>query len=142
LHFQRKALRLSQNGTIVLADRYPQAEAKGTYDGPSRLDIEGLGMLGRLLQSYEHSVYKKLMSTQPDLVIKLIAPVEVALERKPDHDPDSIAAKVELTRNIKFGGAPIVEIDAAKPLNEVLLEVRRHVWSVIRATAEGKRVIP
>jgi thymidylate kinase len=142
LHFQRKALRLSQNGTIVLADRYPQAEVTGTYDGPSRLDIEDLGVLGRLLQSYEHSVYKKLMSTQPDLVIKLIAPVEVALERKPDHDPDAIAAKVELTRNIKFGGAPIVEIDAAKPLNEVLLEVRRHVWSVIRATAEGKRVIP
>lgn len=142
LHFQRKALRLSHNGTIVLADRYPQAEVTGTYDGPSRLDTEGLGVLGRLLQSYEHSVYKKLMSTQPDLVIKLIAPVEVALERKPDHDPDSIAAKVELTRNIKFGGAPIVEIDAAKPLNEVLLEVRRHVWSVIRATAEGKRVIP
>lgn len=142
LHFQRKALRLSHNGTTVLADRYPQAEVKGTYDGPSRLDIEGLGALGRILQSYEHSVYKKLMSAQPDLVIKLIAPVEVALKRKPDHDPDAIAAKVELTRKIMFNGAPIVEIDAAKPLDEVLLEVRRHVWSVIRATAEGKRVIP
>ncbi len=142
LHLQRKAQRLSRNGTIILADRYPQTEVKGTYDGPSRLDIAGLGILGRLLQRYEHNVYKKLTSTQPDLVIKLIAPLEVVLERKPDHDPAAIAAKVELTRNIMFGGAPIVEIDAAKPLDEVLIEVRRHVWSVICATAEGKRVLP
>ncbi len=142
LHLQRKAQRLSRNGTIILADRYPQTEVKGTYDGPSRLDIVGLGVLGRLLQRYEHRVYKKLTSTQPDLVIKLIAPLEVALERKPDHDPDAIAAKVELTRSIMFGGAPIVEIDAAKPLDEVLTEVRRHVWSVIRVTAEEKRALP
>lgn len=142
LHLQRKAQRLSRNGTIILADRYPQTEVKGTYDGPSRLDIAGLGLLGRLLQSYEHRVYQKLASTQPDLVIKLIAPLEVALKRKPGHGPDAIAAKVELTKNIMFGGAPIVEIDAAKPLDEVLIEVRRHVWSAVRATAEGKRVLP
>lgn len=137
LHLLHKARRLAQGGTIVVADRYPQTEVYGTYDGPSPLGIAKLGVPGRALQRYEHRNFAKMERIHPDLIIKLVAPLDVALARKPDHDPASIARKIEITRQITFDGSRVVEVDAALPLEAVLLEVRRHVWAVMRTTAEA-----
>jgi thymidylate kinase len=136
LYHQRRAQRLALGGTTVLADRYPQNEVHGTYDGPSRLDQPGIGLLARALQRDEHRSFSRLAETRPDLVIKLIVPVEVAQARKVDHDPLSLAEKVRLTRIIGFNGALVVEIDATQPLEAVLRDVRRHAWSSVRAAAE------
>jgi thymidylate kinase len=136
LHLLHKAQRLAKNGTIVVADRYPQTEVFGTYDGPSRLGISKLGILGRALQRYEHRNFAKMEHIRPDLVIKLVAPLDMALARKPDHDPTSIARKIDLTRQITFEGASVVEVDASLPLAAVVMEVRRHVWTAMRSAAE------
>jgi thymidylate kinase len=137
LHLLRKAQRLARGGTIVIADRYPQTEIYGTYDGPSRLGMPKLGFLGRALQRYEHRNFAKMSRIHPDLIIKLVTPLDVALARKPDHDPDQIARKIDATQKIMFGGAPIVEIDASLPLDTVLLEARRYVWATVRSKTEA-----
>jgi len=136
LHLLRKALRLTRKGTIVLADRYPQIEVQGIFDGPSRLDAPGLNWFGRLLQLDEHGSFRRMSTIKPDLVIKLMAPLDVALSRKPDHDPNLIASKIELTRRLQFGGVETVEVDTSLPLETVLLDVRRHIWNAVRKKTE------
>jgi thymidylate kinase len=136
LHLHRRAERLARAGTIVLADRYPQIEVHGTYDGPSTLNQPGIGLVGRVLQRIEHRSFKKLADARPDLVIKLIVPFDVASARKGDHDPVSLVEKIRLTRDIRFNSSRTVEVDASQPLDAVIREVRRHVWSSIQQAGE------
>lgn len=136
LHMLRKTQILSKQGTIVLGDRYPQSEVFGIFDGPSQPNASGLGFLGKWLQQYEHYCYKCMSKIHPDLIIKLVVPLDVALARKPDHSPELIAEKINLTRSLKFGGVTTVEVDASLPIDTVLLEVRNHVWDVVSRMAK------
>jgi thymidylate kinase len=68
-----------------------------------------------------------MTSHRPDLVLRLNVDLDTACARKPDHRRELLARKVEATPRLKFNGATIVDIDASKPLDDVLAAARAAV---------------
>jgi thymidylate kinase len=75
----------------------------------------------------EQEKFQNMAELAPDLVIKLHVPNEVAANRKPDHNVDNIHRKAEITQKIKFNGSK-VDINASKPIEEVLDSTKKEVW--------------
>lgn len=117
-----------KSGAILITDRYPQNQFTGIYDGPrlSRRDAEQ--GVRQFFAGLEEKRYQKLSSISPDVVIKLHLPLEVALERKPDHSAENIQRKAEITKELKFNGSKIVDVDTSGPYEEVLKSVKQVVW--------------
>jgi thymidylate kinase len=123
-----RAAEARRRGTLVIADRYPQTEFPGIYDGP-RIQVERHdSFVRRLLSRIEFSRYRRIESTPPDVLIRLHVPVELALLRKPDHNPEAVKQKVAATPKLRFDGARIVDVDASKPLDQVMVSVKKAVW--------------
>jgi hypothetical protein len=68
-----------------------------------------------------------MASFRPNLVIRLNVDVDTAFARKPDHNFNSLKQKVEATPKLRFGGAPIVDIDSRLPLEAVLSSARHAI---------------
>lgn len=125
----RRAHRERRKGSVLITDRFPQRQYRGIYDGP-RLDrSEGAPALRRYFGRLEERIYRKIEDLSPDLVVRLHVPATVALQRKPDHSEAEIRRKADLTRQIEFPGARLVDIDASAPLEEVLRSVKQVVWA-------------
>lgn len=107
-------------GLAVLADRFPQVEVPGPMDGLGLAAVAGAGgMLGSLARR-EHRRYAWMAAHRPDLVIRLNVDLATALARKPDHRPSSLARKIHDMPLLTFGGAPVLDLDATRPLDEVI----------------------
>jgi thymidylate kinase len=130
-----EARRLAAAGSMVVLDRFPQAEVNGIYDGPRLQDGNSFAWAARA----ERRGYASLAGHMPDLVIKLVVSPEVAHARKPDHSLATIARKCALTRQLAFDGAAVVAIDADQPLDKVMLDAKRAVWRHILKAADAPR---
>jgi hypothetical protein len=98
-------------GITIVTDRYPQVEVPGLHDGPiiaGRATTAGL----RALQAREGVLYAEMAAYVPTLVIRLHVDVDTVMARKPDHDRALIARKVATVPDLKFNGAPMVDLDA------------------------------
>jgi hypothetical protein len=127
---------MAQRGTIVLADRWPQAEIQGLCDGPSASPVHNFGWLSNILRRYELRLIKQQSSIRPDLIIKLIVPLDIALQRKSDHPAEILSRKIDAIQKLTFGGVEVVEVDSVQPLQEVVRSVRCHLWTTLRRVAE------
>lgn len=116
----RRTLALRRKGVTVITDRYPQKEVPGFYDGPGLAAARAEGPLVRWLAAREWALYEEMAGHVPNLVIRLNVDAATALARKPDHKPDSIAAKVAVTPLLSFNGAPMVDLDATMDYAEEL----------------------
>lgn len=68
-------------------------------------------------------------------MLKLKVTPEVALARKPDHDPATISEKIGIIDALDFPQCAVVDIDATQPLETVLLEARRAIWKHVSRRA-------
>jgi hypothetical protein len=68
-----------------------------------------------------------MTSNLPDLVLRLNVDLETAYARKPDHSRESLARKVAATPLLKFNGAPIADLDATAPLDDVVAAAKEAV---------------
>lgn len=130
----RKMLALREAGVIVLTDRYPQTDVAGFYDGPGLSAARAEGWFVSLLARKEREMYDWMASHRPDVVIRLNVDPATAHSRKPDHDFDLLARKVQATAKLRFGGAPIIDIDSTQPYPEV----RSAVAWVVSTTLQKK----
>ena len=64
---------------------------------------------------------------KPDLVIKLNVDLDVACIRKPDHRREALAKKIAVTPQLTFDGSQLIDIDANKPLDEVLVDAEKAI---------------
>ena len=123
----RHMLACHKKGLIVLTDRYPQEQIPGAYDGtvfpPNVTGSRFVSWLAEL----ERKAFHWMASYKPDLVIKLNVDLEVACARKPDHKRESLARKIAITPQLTFNGAELIDIDANKPLDEVLNDAENAV---------------
>lgn len=119
----RRMLRLRRRGNIILADRFPQTEIKGGYDGMMLPANPTPSRLVNRLAELEKSAFRWMTGCRPDLVIKLNVSLDVACARKPDHRRTSLAKKVAITPQLTFSGSRVANIDADRPLDEVLSAV-------------------
>lgn len=114
-------------GFVVLTDRYPQNEFEGLCDGPRLLNCKGFGA------KKEKQCFRIAQLCPPDLAIKLIVSPEVAKQRKPEEiELETSNNLTERVKKIKFSEkTKSVLIDADKPQEEVILEIKRVIWNEI-----------
>lgn len=129
----RRMLALRRQGKIIVTDRYPQLELPGAYDGPGLSTTASGSALVRWLARRERVAYEWMTGYRPDLVIRLNVDLDTACARKPDHRRELLRDKVAVTPLLKFNDAPIVEIDANRPLPEVLGQARAIVTRALAA---------
>lgn len=125
----RRMLRARRQGIAILADRFPQTAVPGPMDG---LGLAGATAgLPRLLAGRERAHYAWMEQFRPDLVIRLNVDLATALARKPDHRPSSLQIKVADVPRLTFNGAPIVDLDATQPLDEVIEQAKAAIRPVL-----------
>jgi len=130
-----EARRLAKGGSMVVLDRFPQAEVAGIYDGPRLQGGKSFDWAARA----ERKGYEDLARMKPDLLVKLVVSPAVAHARKPDHSLAAIERKCALTRELRFEGVEVATIDADQPLDQVMLEAKRLVWRHILKNAHAAR---
>lgn len=112
-------------GGIIILDRYPQLQFDGIYDG-IKVDEQY-----RNYRAKEEKYLRQTNIIQPDMVFKLIIPVEVSLERKPDDNEQTIMRKVNITKKLIFETSKVFEINATQDYKEEILEIKRLVWEYL-----------
>lgn len=130
----RSSVRFSQQGGIALFDRYPQCEAAGFNDGPKIRDIFGkktknkvLGAFANLFANKEEKRIKAASTIQPDVVFKLILPVEESIRRKPAESERNVSLKHDFILNWDIGKKQY-NIDACQDYDEEILEIKKLIW--------------
>ena len=124
-----KAKKGASEGRIVLTDRYPQNQYAGINDGPCTQQAV-CSFLDSWLVRYIQGAHKRIEQLPPDIVVKLLVPPEIGLQRKPDLSIDNIRKKAEVIAKVNFEGAKTLEVDATKPLAEVVCTMKRELWSL------------
>ena len=127
----RAAQRHAGRGAIVLFDRYPLPSVPvlgRSMDGP-RLEQEirppWSPAVARLVDR-ERRLYDRM--TPPRRIVALKVSAAESLRRKPDHDPDGIAAKTEAIRTSVTDGTDLVIIDADQDIDRVVPHVKARMW--------------
>jgi hypothetical protein len=129
----RRSLRARRRGMIVICDRYPQVQIEGYNDGPLLGGwLTSPSWIRRALARFERRIHDRAVLMAPDLIIKLDVPPQVAAKRRPEETLDELARRRNAVHTIHYGNrCRHIEIDASAPIEEVLLSVKRAVWSVI-----------
>jgi Thymidylate kinase len=126
INMLKHAKLLSQNNSLVICDRFPQKDIKGFFDGP-KLQSGKLTWLSKL----EMKLFSILQQTAPDVVFRLnVAPV-IAAQRKLGHDAIMIEQKCRHVSLLSFGNAKLIDVDASKNYEQVLLDLKRKIWENI-----------
>ena len=126
----RRMLAARRRGIAILADRFPQTEVPGPMDGLGLARAKAGGWRG-LLARRERAQYEWMERYRPDLVIRLNVDLATALARKPDHRPSSLRTKIDDVARLTFGGAPIVDLDSTRPLDEVIEQAKAAIRAVL-----------
>jgi thymidylate kinase len=127
----RLASRRVAEGAIVLFDRYPLPSVPvfGRAMDGARLDQEiaqpRAPGVARLV-AQERGLYARI--APPDHILALNVSAAESLRRKPDHDPDGVAAKTAAIRTSVTDSAHLVVIDADQDIDGVLAEVKATIW--------------
>lgn len=122
----QRARRLASHGRIVICDRYPlpQITVDGPRGGTGRdADLHGLS---RLLVEIDRRLYASIPA--PDMVVVLRVTPEIAVRRRPDADPRVIDSRAREVLDAAWG-PDVAVIDATRPVDTVLRNVKTSVWS-------------
>ncbi|OSP53629.1 hypothetical protein BV911_16965 [Pseudoruegeria sp. SK021] len=126
--------RAATKGTIVVADRYPSLEVGAIDSSPfSDAAIAASGSrLKSVLMRRERRFYENL--PQPDLVIRLVAPIETTLARDASRnkrdgpDPQSLRRRRDIETVAEFPGVPVSLVSSNRSLDDTIADVVRGVW--------------
>lgn len=118
-----------KSGIVVLTDRFPLKEFESMampMDGP-RLK-EDRDNIGQFFSQKEAYYYNNIRL--PDKILVLQVVLDELRRRKADLDISLHREKAEIVNDI-IESEHITLIDANKPYDEVLLEVKRKIWNVL-----------
>lgn len=126
-----RARRFAASGGLVVCDRFPLPEiklmdcARTTCLAPS----VSLGRLARYLVHRERSYYEDF--GRPDVLIVLKVHPDIAVERKPEEDPDFVRARACEVWNADWTGTLASLVDASLPRGHLSTEIKRLAWSAL-----------
>nr|WP_237391330.1 hypothetical protein [Cedecea sulfonylureivorans] len=130
----RRMLAKSRRGTLLVTDRYPQAEVAGfRFDGPQLAKTTGGNRWISWLRKREQGFYQWMASYPPLLLIRLAIDEETAWLRKPDHQRSALRDKIAVIPQLTFNGARILELDGRRPASEIFDESLRAVKHTLAA---------
>ena len=119
------------NGMVVLLDRYPQCSVYGVNDGPLLHSyIDSCNICLKSIAQYEYSIYKMFEKNPPDLTIRLIAPIEIAIERKSEMTQEELQKKLATVMAMK-PSKDIVTIDTAVDKKVSFGKVMECIWGKV-----------
>jgi thymidylate kinase len=124
-----RARRFANNGGLVVCDRFPLREIE-LMDGPileRTLGALPRGRLVRHLIRVEQAQYRPI--ARPDVLIVLRVDPEIAVRRKTDEDPNSVRTRSREIWERDWRGTSAHVIDAARPPDEVLADIKSCLWS-------------
>lgn len=139
----KRAWQARRKGILVVCDRFPQADIEGYNDGPllGRLLERRLPFL-RWLGSWEKASYARTALYPPDLVLRLLGPVEVLGHRRPEMDSARIHRKQEGIRAVRFPrSTSVVDIDAGQPLEDVVARAMSAIGSMIARNTDMEDLV-
>ena len=126
-----KARRHAAVGAVVICDRYPVPQIR-LMDGPVTTSIgqsRGLTRLGRFLVQYERDCYRRIWA--PDVLIVLRVAPRVAVQRKGEEDSTFVQRRSQEVWGADWSSTGAFVIDADRPMNEVVAEIRSILWTVL-----------
>jgi thymidylate kinase len=133
----RQAMRAAAAGRVVICDRYPSTRP-GTIDG-SCFDDGALALcrspLKRWLMMRERSLYRAL--PRPDLVIKLLAPLDISVRRdalrdkEGGPDGDAVRRRWDMENGLEFPGVAVARIATDRPLDDTVASVLTAAWAAL-----------
>jgi thymidylate kinase len=129
-----RARRLIARGAVVLSDRYPHPRLASMEAPliPSRAEQEGVD--GRLVQAMavlEERYHRSI--APPELLVVLRLDPELAVSRKHSERPESVRSRGAEVWNIDWSASGAHIVDASQPLDAVVRELKKLVWSALRA---------
>ena len=128
----RKMLCKSQQGYLLITDRYPQVEVPGfRFDGPQLAKTTGGNGWIKMLRQRELKLYQWMASYLPVLLIRLGIDEQTAFARKPDHQLAALQEKIAVTPQLTFNGARILELDGRQPADEILQASLRAIHAAL-----------
>lgn len=128
----RKMLHKSEQGYVLITDRYPQVEVPGfRFDGPQLAKTVGGNRWVCLLRKWELKLYRWMSSYIPVLLIRLGIDEQTAFSRKPDHSPVALHEKTIVIPTLHFNGASILELDGRLPADFIVSESLRSIQAVL-----------
>lgn len=118
-------------GSLIFVDRWPTLNGQIT-DGPRLSNLQGRNFFECYVQKRELEFFRKVELLRPDLVFKLTAPPEVALQRKPGEFSreyiENCNSEIHL-RKIK--AQRVVEIRTNRPEDSLDLEMSKIIWDLL-----------
>jgi thymidylate kinase len=126
--------RKAAQGSIVLYDRYPLEAIRifnRPMDGPriATLCNGQAGPLDRKLAQVEEGIYQRILPAE-HLFVLHVSP-DVSQARKPEHKRERIEAKSHAIVHMDRDGLNLTDIDADQPLDQVLLQIKSAIWSLL-----------
>lgn len=113
------------NGGIMVVDRYPQLQFFGIADGRK------VNPAFPKLQKEEENYLKIAEEIQPDLVFKLVIPVELSKQRRPEDSVEILQKKWEILQAVAYPKAKVIEVDATQPLEKELVFIKQRIWEML-----------
>lgn len=126
LNSLRLAKKMSSAGSVIICDRFPQKTILGINDGPN-LQQQNNDWWAKS----EMNLFNKVHEVEADIIIRLQVAPEVASARKPEHDRESIKKKCEIIDLITFEHTTVLNIDANRPYDQVLSNVKQEIWKLL-----------
>lgn len=129
----RRMTRARNRGMVVICDRFPQSDFPGFNDGPLLARWhQHRWRICRWLASWEAMPYIAAGRASPDMVIRLVAAPAVVSLRRPEMSRQGLERRVEAVKALRFPPTTrVIELDAAGDLDEIAIDARRHVWSIL-----------
>lgn len=122
-----RARSMLRNGWILVADRFPHPTER-LCDGPAIVLGDGDPPVRRALAHAERAMYARMTRRRPDLVVRLLLPVEESLRRKPDHRELDIRAKLAAAERAQYDAVASITVRADAPLDSVLRAIKLAMW--------------
>lgn len=129
----RQMVRAQNRGMIVVCDRFPQTHTAGFGDGPLLAHWRNHpNALLRKLAAWEAVPYVEAGACQPNLVLKIVVPPEVAIARRPEMNMDQVRERQEIVEALTFSlPARVLQVDGSVPLEQVTAVVKKLVWDAL-----------
>ena len=124
----RQAAEAAARGRIVLCDRFPLPGLM-SMDGPQvRRLIEGTrsGRMEKFAMRHEERSYEAI--SPPDVLVVLRIPTQLALDRKPEDQPERVRQRSREILGIDWSSTGAVVLDAARPATEIAAELKQRIW--------------
>lgn len=121
--------KFKSNGRIAIVDRVPQTTINMINDGP--LLVTNGSKISTKMKDYEARYFSKFRQLQPDIIFKLLVDGEIAHSRKPSENKNLVIEKANSIKTIDFENSKIIEIDANKPLDDVIKNVKKEIWKAL-----------